>query len=49
LFIKEASVNLCNAAQAAANPAACGGKNNLVGTYDENSVDIFSAQMRYSF
>lgn len=49
LFIKDASVNLCNAAQAAANPAACGGKNNLVGTYDDNSVDIVSAQMRFAF
>ena len=49
IFVKDASVNLCNAAQAAANPAACGGKNNLVGTYSDNKVDIFSAQMRYAF
>lgn len=49
IFIKDASVNLCNAAQAAANPAACGGKNNLVGTYNDNSVDVISAQMRHSF
>jgi len=49
IFAKNASVNLCNAAQAAANPPACAGKNNLVGTYDDNKVDIFSAQMRYSF
>ena len=34
--------------QAAANPAACRGKNNLVGDYD-NEVDIISAQMRYAF
>jgi long-chain fatty acid transport protein len=49
LFMRDASVNLCNAAQAAANPAACAGKNNLVGTYDDSKVDIFSAQMRYNF
>ena len=49
VFMKNASVNLCNAAQAAANPAACAGKNNLVGVYDELKVDIFSAQMRYAF
>lgn len=49
IFIRDASVNLCNAAQAAANPAACGGKNNLVGTYSDNKVDILSAQMRYAF
>jgi long-chain fatty acid transport protein len=49
LFLKNASVNLCNAAQASANPAACAGKNNLVGVYDDLKVDIFSAQMRYAF
>lgn len=49
IFVRDASVNLCNAAQAAANPAACGGKNNLVGTYSDTQVDIFSAQMRYAF
>jgi long-chain fatty acid transport protein len=49
IFIKDASVNLCNAAQAAANPAACSGKNNLVGTYSDNTVDIISAQVRHSF
>ena len=49
IFVKDASVNLCNAAQAAANPAACAGKNNLVGTYSDNKVDILSAQMRYAF
>lgn len=48
IFVKDSTVNLCNAVQAAANPAACAGKNNLVGTY-ENSVDILSAQMRYAF
>ena len=48
IFVKDASSNLCNAAQAAANPPACAGKNNLVGSYD-NKVDIFSAQMRYAF
>lgn len=49
IFVKAASVNLCNPAQAAANPAACAGKNNLVGNYDDNAVDILSAQMRYAF
>ena len=49
IFVKDASINLCNAAQAAANPAACGGKNNLVGTYSDNSVNIISAQMRLDF
>jgi long-chain fatty acid transport protein len=49
IFVKNASVNLCNAAQVAANPAACGGKNNLVGTYSDNSVDVISAQMRHTF
>ncbi|MDB5862800.1 MAG: rane protein involved in aromatic hydrocarbon degradation [Betaproteobacteria bacterium] len=48
LFVKDASMNLCNAAQAAANPAACAGKNNLLGTYS-NQVDIISAQARYAF
>lgn len=48
IFVKDAGVNLCNAAQAASNPAACAGKNNLVGDYD-NKVDIISAQMRYAF
>jgi long-chain fatty acid transport protein len=48
LFVRDASVNLCNAAQAAANPAACAGKNNLVGSYS-NKVDIISAQVRYAF
>ena len=49
LFVRDASVDLCGPAQAAANPAACAGKNRLVGTYNDNSVDIFSAQVRYSF
>ncbi len=48
IFVKDASSNLCDAAQAAANPAACGGKNNLVGTY-KNDVNIISGQMRYAF
>lgn len=48
LFVKDPSMNLCNAAQAAANPAACAGKNNLVGTY-ENNVNILSTQARYAF
>jgi long-chain fatty acid transport protein len=48
LFVKDASVNLCNAAQAAANPAACAGKNNLVGNF-KNDVNILSAQVRYTF
>lgn len=48
LFVKDSSVNLCNAAQAAANPAACAGKNNLVGNYS-NNVKILSVQLRQSF
>ncbi|MEA3154455.1 MAG: long-chain fatty acid transport protein [Betaproteobacteria bacterium] len=48
LFVKDGSVNLCNAAQAAANPAACAGKNNLVGTF-QNDVNILSTQLRYTF
>jgi long-chain fatty acid transport protein len=48
LFMKDASVNLCNAAQAAANPPACSGKNNLVGTF-KNNVNIISTQFRYTF
>jgi long-chain fatty acid transport protein len=48
LFVSDSGVNLCNAAQVAANPAACAGKNNLVGTFD-NKVNILSAQVRYSF
>jgi long-chain fatty acid transport protein len=48
LFVKDSSSDLCNAAQAAGNPAACAGKNNLVGTY-ENDVNILSVQLRYSY
>ncbi len=48
LFMNDSGVNLCRAAQAAANPAACAGKNNLVGTFD-NKVNILAAQVRYSF
>jgi long-chain fatty acid transport protein len=48
LFVRDASVNLCNAAQAAANPPACSGKNNLVGNF-KNNVNIVSAQFRYAF
>ena len=49
LFIPDkADINLCNAAQAAAEPVACRGKNNLVG-YSEGNVNILSAQFRYSF
>jgi long-subunit fatty acid transport protein len=48
IFVKDSSSNLCNAAQAAANPAACGGKNNLVGTY-ENDINLLSVQLRYSY
>jgi long-chain fatty acid transport protein len=48
LFVKDSGVNLCNAAQAAAIPAACSGKNNLVGNY-KNDVNILSAQFRYTF
>lgn len=48
LWVKEPSSNLCSPAGAAANPAACAGKNNLVGTYD-NNVNIVSAQFRYNF
>ncbi len=48
LFMQDSSSNLCSAATAAANPAACAGKNNLVGTYESN-VNILSAQFRYTF
>jgi long-chain fatty acid transport protein len=49
LFVPDkANINLCNAAQAAAEPVACRGKNNLVG-YNEGNVNILSAQFRYSF
>jgi long-chain fatty acid transport protein len=48
LFMDNASVNLCGAAQAAANPQACAGKNNLIGNYKSN-VNIVSAQFRYAF
>jgi long-chain fatty acid transport protein len=48
LFVKDGPSNLCTAAQAAANPPACAGKNNLVGTY-ENDVNILSMQVRYSY
>ena len=48
LWVKDPTLNLCNAAQAAANPPACSGKNNLVGRYDSN-VNIVSVQLRYSF
>jgi long-chain fatty acid transport protein len=48
LFVRDGSVNLCNAAQAAANPAACSGKNNLVGSF-KNNVNIVSAQFTYGF
>ena len=48
LFVKNGSSRLCDAAGAAAHPAACAGKNALIGTYD-NNVNILSAQFRYSF
>ena len=48
IFVKDSSINLCNAAQAAANPPACAGKNNLVGTY-ENDINILSVQLRYAY
>jgi long-chain fatty acid transport protein len=49
LFVPDkANINLCNAAQAAAEPVACRGKNNLVG-FSEGNVNILSAQFRYSF
>lgn len=48
LYVKDPSVNLCSPTAAAANPAACAGKNNLVGTYD-NSVNILSVQFRHTF
>ncbi len=48
LFIKDASSTLCNAAGAAANPAACAGKNSLIGNY-ESDVNILSVQFRYTF
>ena len=48
LFVKDPTLNLCGAAQAAANPVACNGKNNLVGTYNSD-VMILSAQFRHQF
>jgi long-chain fatty acid transport protein len=48
LFIKDPTLNLCGAPAAAANPAACTGKNNLVGTYNSDVV-ILSAQFRHNF
>jgi long-chain fatty acid transport protein len=48
LFVKDSSSDLCNAAQAAVHPAACAGRNNLVGTY-ENDVNILSLQLRYTY
>lgn len=48
LFVSDSGVNLCNGAQAAANPAACAGKNNIAGTFN-NKVNILAAQVRYSF
>lgn len=48
LFVKDASMNLCSPAAAAANPAACSGKNNLVGNYN-NNVNIISMQARFAF
>jgi len=48
IFVKESSINLCNPPQAAANPPACAGKNNLVGTSD-NDINIVSLQLRYTY
>jgi len=48
LHVKDPSINLCGPAAAAANPAACAGKNNLVGNYS-NDVNILSVQFRHSF
>jgi len=48
LFVKDSSINLCNPPQAAANPPACAGKNNLVGNY-ENDIHILSMQLRYTY
>jgi long-chain fatty acid transport protein len=48
IFVKDSNINLCNPPQAAANPAACAGKNNLVGTY-ENDINILSVQVRYTY
>jgi long-chain fatty acid transport protein len=48
IFLKDSSSNLCNAAQAAANPPACSGRNNLVGTY-ESDINILSVQLRYNY
>jgi len=48
MFVKESSINLCNPPQAAANPPACAGKNNLVGTSD-NDINIVSLQLRYTY
>ena len=48
LFVRNASSRLCDAAGAAAYPAACAGRNALIGSYN-NNVNILSAQFRYSF
>jgi long-chain fatty acid transport protein len=48
ILVKESSINLCNPPQAAANPPACAGKNNLVGT-SENDINIVSLQLRYTY
>jgi len=48
IFVKDSSTNLCNPPQAAANPPACAGKNNLVGTSD-NDINIVSLQLRYTY
>ena len=48
LFVRNAASRLCDAAGAAVYPAACAGKNTLIGNYD-NNVNILSGQFRYSF
>ncbi|MDB5902686.1 MAG: rane protein involved in aromatic hydrocarbon degradation [Betaproteobacteria bacterium] len=46
LFVKDASVDLC---RSAAQPGCGTARNNLVGNYNSNKVDIISAQVRYAF
>ena len=48
LFVKDGSINLCTPSYAASFPAACTGKNQLVGN-SEGYVNVVSAQFRYAF
>jgi long-chain fatty acid transport protein len=48
LFLKDGSSRLCDAANAAAHPTACAGKNALIGVYKDN-ITLLTAQLRYDF